>query len=205
MSHTASIAGSDNIFNAAFKEAGIIRVKDIEELFNASLALAKQPPMKGKSVAVVSNVGGPAILAADALVREGLKLAHLTKKTKDIITKRYPGVDVINPVDIIADARSERFKFILEHVLNDPNVDGVMVINMLKSCFFKPEDAKVIPEVAKKFGKPVVDVPVGAEDFKLVSDILIESPIPTYDLPDKAAKALKVLFEYNKIKFGKEK
>ena len=199
MSHTGSIAGSDDIFNTAFKEAGIIRVGDIEELFNASLALAKQPPMKGKNVAVVSNVGGPAILAADALVKEGLNLAHLTEETKYSITERFPGVDVINPIDIIADARAERFKIILEHVLNDPQVDGVMVINMLKSCFFKPEDAKVLPNVVNKFDKPIVDVPAGADDFQLVTEILIDTKIPTYDLPDKAAKALRVLFEYNKI------
>jgi acyl-CoA synthetase (NDP forming) len=199
MSHTASIAGSDNIFDAAFKDAGVIRVKDIDELFNTSIALAKQPPMVGPRVAVVSNVGGPAILAADALVREGLELAHLEENTKNIIAKRYPGVDLINPIDLIADARAERFKFTLENVLKDPNVDGVMVINMLKSCFFKPEDANVLPEVASKFSKPVVDVPAGAEDFKLVTDILIDSKIPTYDLPDKAAKALKALFDYYKI------
>jgi acyl-CoA synthetase (NDP forming) len=199
MSHTASIAGSDIIFNAAFKESGIIRVCDIEELFNASLALAKQPPMRGSRVVVVSNVGGPAILAADAIVREGLELAHLTDTTKNKITERYPGVDVINPIDIIADARSERFGFILEQVLGDPNVDGVMVINMLKSCFFEPEDARVIPVMAEKFDKPVVDVPAGAEDFKLVTDILIDSDIPTYDLPDKAAAALRVLYEYHRV------
>ncbi|WP_455391588.1 hypothetical protein [[Eubacterium] cellulosolvens] len=199
MSHTASIAGSDNIFNAAFKDAGIIRVNDIAELFNAALALAKQPPMKGKRVAVVSNVGGPAILAADAVVREGLELAHLAEETKNIITEQYPGVDVINPIDIIADARADRFEFVLKNVLKDPNVDGVMVINMLKSCFFKPDDAKVLPAVADRFRKPVVDVPAGAEDFKLVTDILIETSVPTYDLPDKAAKALRVLYEYNKI------
>ncbi len=199
LSHTGSIAGSDNIFNAAFKDAGVIRVHDIEELFNAALALSKQPPMKGQAVAVVSNVGGPAILAADALVREGLTLAHLTEETKNIITERYSGVDVINPIDIIADARAERFNFILERVLADPNVDGVMVINMLKSCFFQPQDALGFPKITKKFNKPVVDVTAGAEDFQLVTDQLIETTIPTYDLPDKAAKALAVLYHYYKI------
>jgi acyl-CoA synthetase (NDP forming) len=199
LSHTGSIAGSDNIFDAAFKDSGVIRVCDIAELFNAALALSKQPPMKGRSVAVVSNVGGPAILAADSLVREGLTLANLSEQTKKNITKRYPGVDVINPIDIIADARAERFKFILDQVLSDPNVDGVLVINMLKSCFFKPDDAEIIPEIAKKYDKPVVDVPVGAEDFQMVTDKLIDTDIPTYDLPDKAAKALAVLYKYYKI------
>jgi acyl-CoA synthetase (NDP forming) len=199
LSHTGSIAGSDNIFDAAFKEGGILRVGTIEELFNAALALAKQPPMQGKNVVVVSNVGGPAILAADALVREGLKLAHLTEHTIKEIKNRYPGVDILNPIDMIADARTERFKFILEQVLNDPNVDGVMVINMLKSCFFKPEDALILTEVANNSKKPIVDVPAGAEDFQLVTDILIDTPIPTYDLPDKAAKALRILYDYNNI------
>lgn len=199
LSHTGSIAGSDDIFDAAFKEGGVIRVGTIEELFNAALALAKQPPMKGTRVAVVSNVGGPAILAADALVREGLELAYLTEESKNRIKERYPAVDVMNPIDMIADARAQRFEFILEHVLNDPNVDGVMVINMLKSCFFEPEDAKILPKIANKFDKPIVDVPAGAEDFQQVTDILIDSSIPTYDLPDKAAKALKVLYTYYKI------
>jgi acetyltransferase len=199
LSHTGSIAGSDNIFDAAFKDAGIIRVGTIEELFNASLALAKQPPMKGKRVVVVSNVGGPAILAADALVKEGLELAHLSDDVKNRIKAKYPEVDVINPIDMIADARTERFKFILEQVLPDPNVDGVLIINMLKSSFFKPQDAIILPEIAKKFDKPIVDVPAGAEDFHLVTDILIDTPIPTYDLPDKAAKALKILYEYHVI------
>jgi acetyltransferase len=199
LSHTGSIAGSDNIFDAAFKESGVIRVYDIEELFNAALARSKQPPMNGRNVVVVSNVGGPAILAADALVREGLQLTHLSEETKIRITDRYPTVDIINPIDMIADARAERFKFILEQVLADENVDGVMVINMLKSCFFTPEDAEVLPEVSIKFDKPIVDVTAGAEDFQLVSDKLIDTPIPVYDLPDKAAKALRVLFEYNQV------
>lgn len=199
LSHTASVAGSDEIFDAAFIEAGMIRVRDIEELFDAALVLSKQPPMKGKNVAIVSNVGGPAILAADAVVREGLKLARLSKEVTDEISKKYPGVEVINPIDTIADARAERYGTILDLVLNDKNVDGLMVINMLKSCFFEPEDAKIIYETCKKYDKPIVDVPCGGEDFVLVSKVLMDTPIPTYDLPDKGARALNVLYKYWKI------
>lgn len=199
LSHTASVAGSDEIFNAAFIEAGMIRVGDIEELFDAALVLSKQPPMKGKNVAIVSNVGGPAILAADAVVREGLKLARLSKDVRDKIALRYPGVEVINPIDTIADARAERYGTILDLVLKDKNVDGLMVINMLNSCFFEPEDAKIIPEIWEKYEKPIVDVPCGGEDFILVSNVLRDTMIPTYDLPDKAARALNVLYKYWKI------
>ena len=200
MSHTASMAVSDQIFNAALKKAGIIRVETIEELMDAAIALEKQPPLKGDRIVVVSNVGGPAIIAADALAKHGLTLASLSKETKDSIEKRYPGVDATNPIDMIADARAERYRQVLSFILADPNVDGVMVINMLKSCFFEPEDAKAIAEVAMKHSdKPVVDVPAGGEDFELVRRVLAETKIPLYNIPEKAAKALKTLREYGKI------
>jgi len=200
LSHTASIAGSDEVFNAALKKAGIIRVETLEELMNSAVALEKQPPLKGERIAVVSNVGGPAIIAADALAREGLKLAPLTPETQKTIEKLYPGVDATNPIDMIADARAERYKRVLDMVLADPNVDGVMVINMLKSCFFEPEDAKAIAETAEKYPeKPVVDVPAGGEDFELIHKVLGETNIPLYNIPEKAAKALKTLREYGKI------
>lgn len=200
LSHTASIAGSDIIFDAAFKKAGIIRVEDMEELLNSAIALAKQRPLRGDNIAIVSNVGGPAILAADAVVKNGLQLATLSEKIKKEIERRYPGVDVINPVDLIADARAERYAVVLNLILSDPNVDGVIVINMLKSCFFEPEDAVAVAETAKRHAnKPVVDVPAGGEDFKLVYEVLRDTDIPVYNLPEKAAKALKALRTYQKI------
>jgi acyl-CoA synthetase (NDP forming) len=199
-SHTASVAGFDAVFDAAFKKAGVIRVDSIEELMDAAVALSKQPPMRGDNVAVVSNVGGPAILAADAVAKNNLKLAVLSEKTKREIEGLYPGVDATNPIDIIADAKAERYRRVLELVLADENVDGVLVITMLKSTFFEPKDAKVIPKVAAKHpDKPVVDVPAGGEDFELVHKVLGRTNIPLYNLPEKAVKALKVLRTYGKI------
>ena len=199
-SHTASIAGSDQIFDAAFKKAGIIRVENIEELVNAATALSKQPPMSGDNVAIVSNVGGPAILAADAVANNNLKLAPFSKETKRKIESLYPGVDATNPIDIVADAKAERYSKVLQPVLADKNVNGALIINMLKSCFFEPEDAQVIPETAAKYPeKPVVDVPAGGEDFALVQKVLGDTNIPLYNLPEKAAKVLKVLRVYGKI------
>ncbi|MEM2917645.1 MAG: CoA-binding protein, partial [Candidatus Bathyarchaeia archaeon] len=152
------ISGSDAIFNAAFKKAGIIRVEDIEELLGSAVALAKQPPLRGNRIAIVSNVGGPAILAADAIVKNELQLANLSEKTREEIERI--GIDATNPIDLIADARAERYSKVLDLVLSDSNVDGALVINMLKSCFFEPKDAEVIPKIAGKYpNKPVVDVP----------------------------------------------
>lgn len=201
LSHTASIAGSDIVFDAAFKKAGIIRVDDIEQLLDSAVALSQQPPLEGDNVAIVSNVGGPAILAADAVVKNGLRLATLSEKTRTKIEKSFPGVEAVNPIDLIADARTERYSIVLDAVLSDPNVDGVMVINMLKSCFFEPEDATVVAETAREHrDKPVVDVPAGGEDFALVQKVLKDSKVPVYNLPEKAAMALRVLRLYAKIK-----
>lgn len=200
LSHTASIAGSDTIFNAALRKAGAIRVEDMEELFNAAIALSKQPPLRGDKIAIVSNVGGPAILAADAIVKNQLKLANLTVETIQKIEQRYPGVEALNPIDLIADAQAERYSFVLNKVLSDPNVDGVMIINMLKSCYFKPEDALVIAQTARQYkDKPVVDVSAGGEDFELIRKVLRDTDIPVYNLPEKGAKALRVLRTYQKV------
>ncbi|MBX5326509.1 MAG: acetate--CoA ligase family protein [Candidatus Bathyarchaeia archaeon] len=200
LSHTASMAGKDEVFDAALRKAGIIRVEDLEELLNAAIALSKQPPLKGDNIAIVSNVGGPAILAADAVAKNGLKLARLSESTKKEIETRYPGVDASNPVDMIADAKAERFATVLRLVLADSNVDGVMVINMLKSTFFEPKDALVVAKTVKKFsGKPVVDVPAGGEDYNRIHKTLGKSSLPLYNLPEKAARALKALRLYAKV------
>ncbi|MEM2102495.1 MAG: CoA-binding protein [Candidatus Bathyarchaeia archaeon] len=200
LSHTASMAGKDEVFDAALRKAGIIRVEDLEELLNAAIALSKQPPLKGDNIAIVSNVGGPAILAADAVAKNGLKLARLSESTKKEIETRYPGVDASNPVDMIADAKAERFATVLRLVLADSNVDGVMVINMLKSTFFEPKDALVIAKTVKKFsGKPVVDVPAGGEDYNRIHKTLGKSNLPLYNLPEKAARALRALRLYAKV------
>jgi len=199
-SHTASIAGSDEVFGAAFKKAGIIRVENIEELMNTAIVLSKQPPMRGDRVAIVSNVGGPAILAGDAVAKNGLKLATLSEKVKQSIESLYQGVDASNPIDMIADARTERYEKVLDLVMSDKNVDGVLVINMLKSTFFEPADAKVIPKIASKYpDKPIVDVPAGGEDFAKVYKVLGNTNIPLYNLPDKAVKALRALRDYGRI------
>ena len=200
LSHTASIAGSDVVFDAAFKKAGIIRVEDVEQLLDSAVALSKQPPLMGDNIAIVSNVGGPAILAADAVVKNGLKLTTLSEKTKLGIEKRFRGVEAVNPVDLIADARKERYFFVLDAILSDPNVDGVLVINMLKSCYFEPEDVIAVADASKKHpNKPIVDVPAGGEDFILVQKVLRDTNLPVYNLPEKAAKALKALRKYGKL------
>lgn len=191
----------DEIFDAAIKQAGAIRARNIEDLFNSGIALALQPPMKGNRVAIISNSKGPALLASGAIERKGLRLAMLSDSVKKAIKTRYPTIDVDNPINMKSAAGAEHYGFILEKVLADPNVDGVMVINMLKSRALKPEDLDVMAKAAKKSKeKPVVDVTVGGEDPVLVRGFLRERGIPTYDLPEKAAHAMKALYQYWQVR-----
>jgi acyl-CoA synthetase (NDP forming) len=189
--------GRDEIFDSALKQAGAIRARNIEDLFNVGIALALQPPMRGDRVAIISNSEGPAMLAASAIDQKGLKLAMLSEDVKKTIKSRYPGIDVNNPINMKSAAVAEHYGFSLEKVLADPNVDGVMVINMLKSRVLKPEDLEAMAKAAKKSKeKPVVDVTVGGENHVLVRGVLRERGIPTYDLPEKAAQAMKALYQY---------
>jgi acetyl-CoA synthetase (ADP-forming)/acetyltransferase len=185
------------IFDAAIRQAGGIRARNIEDLFNSGVALALQPPMRGNRVAVISNSDGLSVLAAGAIESKGLKLATLSEDVKKTIKSRYSGFDLDVPIKMKSDASAEHYGFVLEKVLADPNVDGVMIINMLKSRALKPEDLEIIAKVTKKSkDKPVVDVTVGGEDPVLVRGVLREKGIPTYDLPEKAARALSALHQY---------
>ena len=137
------------------------------------------------------------MLAAGAIEREGLKPATLSNDVKKAINARYPAIGVANPINMTAGAGAEHYEFILEKVLADPNVDGAIVINMIRSCPLKPEDVEVVAKVAKKSKeKPVVDVVVGGGDHALVREVLKDREIPTYDLPEKAARALRALYRY---------
>ena len=197
-SHTASTAGTNEIFECAFQEAGVIRVGNIESLFAAAQTLLLQPPMRGRNAAVVSNVGGPAILAADALVKERFQLPRLTEASIRKLREKYPSVDPHNPIDLIADAGPERYSFVLETTLKDENIDGVLLIDMMKSTYFKPEYARVFKDIVARYpDKPVVNVVPGGEDFSAISEVLKGSGIPCFNTPKKGAKALKTLVIYH--------
>lgn len=200
ISRTASLAGKDEIFDAAFKQGGAIRVRDLEELFDVAKALVSQPPMRDNRVAILSNARGASTLAAGAIHREGLMLAKLSNKAVREITNRYSDIKATNPVNMTADAKAEHYKFTLERILNDPNVDGVMVINMLKSRLLELKDLETIAKAAKKSKeKPVVDVAVGEVDHMLVREVLKGEEIPTYALPERAARALRALYQYGQV------
>jgi acetyltransferase len=188
--HTDSLSTSSEIYSGAFKQAGIIEVDCVRDLFNYAIVFERYGRKNVKNVAIVSNTGGPSIIASDFCHKLGLNLSRFSEGTKREIKEKYPRLDVINPLDIRADADGERFKYILDIIVKDRNVDGVLIINQLKSCLLNPEEIEILKRV--KTGKVIVDCTPGVEDFKKVRFFLGDS-LPVYSSIGDAVKVLKMV------------
>ena len=190
-SHTGSLAAEDDICQAVFREAGIIRVESIEELFNSAMMLAYQPMPKGNRLAIVTNAGGPGVMATDAAVNAGLEMARFSPETTAKLKAALPAAaNIKNPVDVIGDARSDRYSSALEAVLADPDVDGVLVILTPQSMTDIEDIARGVRRVHAAADKPLACSFMGAADVAAGVEILQAAHIPHYILPEWACGAL---------------
>lgn len=196
-SHTGSLAGSDQVYNAIFAQSGVMRVDSVEELFDYAVAFANQPLPKGNRVAIVTNAGGPGIMATDAAVRYGLELSKLEKRTIDTLKKALPKTaSVNNPIDIIGDAKHDRYEIALKAALNDRGVDGVIIILTPQSMTDIEEIARVVVRVSKKHRKPVLASFMGVVDVSKGVNILEQNGIPHYRFPEAAPRGFATMCNY---------
>jgi len=190
-SHTGSLAGSDNAYDAIFHQSGILRVEGVDELFNCALAFAKQPIPKGNRIAIVTNAGGPGIMATDAAIRHKLKIATLSEETKQKLRQELPPTASIqNPVDVIGDATHERYEAAIRHVLMDENVDGAIVILSPQAMTDILETAEIVPRVTKDIDKPVLCSFMGIVDVSQGIQYLQKHGIPNYAFPEAAVRSM---------------
>ncbi len=190
-SHTGSLAGEDSICETVFREAGIIRVNTLDALFNAAILLTYQPMPTGNRVAIVTNAGGPGVMATDAAVSWNLEIARFEPETTSKLRASLPAVaNIKTPVDVIGDARSDRYEAALEAVMQDPNVDQSLVILTPQSMTDIQEIARGIVKVQKTSDKPMACSFMGASDVQVGIDILEQAHIPHYILPELACKAM---------------
>jgi acetate---CoA ligase (ADP-forming) len=190
-SHTGSLAGSDSVYNALLAQSGVQRVETIAELFDYAALYTTQPMPQGDRIAIVTNAGGPGIMATDAAVRYNLKLAELSEATKAKLKPSLPATASLrNPVDVIGDARADRYKAALRTVLEDENVDMGLVILTPQSMTDIEETAAAVPEAIKGIDKPVVCSFMGASDVALGAKILRSAGIPNYPFPEDGVKSL---------------
>lgn len=197
-SHTGSLAGKDEICDAAFRQAGIIRCENIEEMFNIAIAFVYQPPPQSKRVAIVTNAGGPGVLTTDAVVSEGLQLSKFSEETTLNLKRSLPTTaNINNPVDVIGDARADRYVAAISAVFKDENVDGVFVILTPQSMTDIDSIATEITRVANQFDKPIYASFMGQAAVSSGIKILEHSNIPHYILPESMCKPFHTVYNFN--------
>jgi len=190
-SHTGSLAGSDEVTDAIFRQAGIMRCRTVEELFNNAIALAYQPRPKSNRVAIITNAGGPGVMAADASIDAGLELAEFSASTAEALERALPKTaNTKNPVDVIGDARSDRYHAAIGATLEDEAVAGAMVILTPQSMTDIDDIAREVVATARQHpGKPVYSSFMGEADVASGIDILQRAHVPHYQLPESMASA----------------
>ena len=196
-SHTGSLTGSDDVLDAAFRRAGVLRVEQISELFQISEILAKQPRPNGRRLSIVTNAGGPGVIATDALIGGGGELSEISDATMEALNAVLPPVwSHNNPIDIIGDAPPERYAKALEVAAADPETDGLLVILTPQAMTDPTATARALLKHAHIEGKPVLASWMGGADVEEGARILREAGIPTFGYPDTACVLFNHLWRY---------
>lgn len=206
-SHTGSLAGSVKAYEAAFKQAGIIRARTIRNLFDYSTALAYQPLPKGRNLVIITNAGGPGIMATDVCEENNINMPALEKETIDKLKEFLPeAANFHNPIDVLGDALADRYKKALEIIVKDKNVDAIIVLLTPQAMTQAYETAVGIVEVMKNSSKkiPILTCFMGGKAVKEGIDYLIENKIPNYDIPEGAVSTIRVMMNYSEWLVKKE-
>ncbi len=199
-SHTGTLAGSENAYKASFRKTGIIRAETVEELLQISKGFARQPVPKGPRTAILTNAGGPGIITADALERSGLSLATLEEKTVGKLKKSLPPAsNVYNPVDVLGDAKADRYRIAMDALLEDRKVDAIICILTPQAVTQIDETARVIGEAVAKSKKTVLGVFMGGKEAEKAEDILRLANIPNYRFPEEAVRTLRAMVDYGEF------
>jgi acetyltransferase len=199
MSHTGSLAGNDFVFDAAFKRAGVVRVDTIDELFNIAQSLAMQPKPSNNRLAIVTNAGGPGVIATDTLIDKGGALATLSNEIIEELNQHLsPHWSKGNPLDVLGDAGPEQYAKALELSIKDPNVDGILVILTPQAMTDSSAVARKLSEIARKSTKTVLACWMGAADIREGQKILEANNIPVYKTPEDAVKAFMFMYDYSR-------
>ena len=198
-SHTGALAGSDAIYDAAFRRAGMLRVLEVDELFAAAETLAKARPIDGERLGILTNGGGFGVLAADAFASVGGRLATLAPETIAALNKTMPRIwSHGNPVDIIGDAEAARYGAALSALLADPNTDALLVLNCPTAVASSTDAAKVVAAQAQTSPRPVLTSWIGDAVQREARAVFSESGIPTFDTPESAVRAFHHMVEYRR-------
>jgi len=201
-SHTGSLTGEDMIYDKAFKRAGMVRVEEIADLFNSAEVLGMQPIPRGPNLAIITNAGGPGVMATDALIAQGGTLAKLSEKTMETLDRILPHFwSRGNPIDILGDANADRYRAVVEACLNDDNVDGMVIIYTSQAVAQPAEVAKSLAELIRSQSyqnKTILTSFMGYGAVEEANRIFIHNSIPTYSTPEQAIKTYQYMYQYKR-------
>jgi acetyltransferase len=198
-SHTGAMAGEDAVYDAAFKRAGIVRVHNLEDFFDCAEFLAKQPRPTGRRLVIITNAGGPGVMAADAIAEQGLELSPLSDETMRTLNRILPPAwSHANPVDILGDASAERYAKIVDCCFKAHEFDGMLLIHNPQATTDPTEVAKTLIAALKTKPYPVFTVWMGGVDVEKGRDALNKAGFPTYDTPERSVRAFTYLYHYGR-------
>ncbi len=202
-SHTASLAGSYEAYEAMFKQSGIIQAKSLDDLLDFAKIFETEPLAKGNRVAIITNGGGTGVLASDAVYANGMQFPELSEESKSKLREAMPPiVNIRIPLDMAGDADEKRFSDALSIISNDNNVDALMVICLFQTPGADSKVAEMIIRYNAMLKKPMVVVSAGGTYSQVHKSIMENSGVPVYPSPERAARALAALVRYSKFKNG---
>jgi acetyltransferase len=197
-SHTGTLTGSDDVLDAAFRRTGVLRVDQIDDLFSMAEVLAKQPRPRGRNLTILTNAGGPGVLATDALINGGGELTKLSEETETAFDEFLPAAwSHGNPVDILGDADPERYAKSLKVACEDKNSDGLLVVLTPQAMTEPTDTARKLAEYAKNRRKPILASWMGGTAIAQGERILNEAGLPTFAYPDAAARLFNNMWQYS--------
>ena len=200
-SHTGSLAGSEQAYEAAFRQSGVLRAHSLQDLVDMARAFGYLSPLQGDRIAIVTNAGGPGILATDALERAGLKLARFKPECIKALEQFLPdAASAANPIDVLGDARADRYRFALEQVIKSPSVDGILVILTPQAMTEIIETADVITEISEKVDIPILASFMGEARVKAGIEIMAKHNVPNFAFPERAAMVLQAMSHYREYR-----
>jgi acetyltransferase len=198
-SHTGGLSGSERAYETAFRQSGVIRARSVQELFDYAVAFARQPLLPSDRIAIVTNAGGPGIMATDACERAGLQMAPLESEGLETLRQGLPpAASVLNPIDLLGDAGVDRYTLALRAVAADPNVGGILVILTPQVMTEIEATARVIGELARDLDKPVLACFMGRGQVEPGIQILNRYRVPNYPVPERAVAALAAMMQYRR-------
>ena len=200
-SHTGSLAGSEQAYEAAFQQSGVLRAHSLQDLFDMARGFGYLSPLLGDHIAIVTNAGGPGILATDALERAGLKLARFKPERIKALEQFLPdAASAANPIDVLGDARADRYRFALEQVIESPSVDGILVILTPQAMTEIVETAEVIAEISERVDIPILACFMGEARVEAGIKFMAKHNVPNFAFPERAAMVLQAMSRYREYR-----